>query len=201
MTNGAMEALSRHFMVQIANKIKESHVQQGQRSKEERAHASPSAKFQPLPGAKGQYMSLYDPNRMSKTQLGEIIWIPIEGFGRKLHMGAMDVKFTNPEEQKVWKSQPKGSEMLALLEPLRKLNSTNWDETFHALCGNLSSYHRYMWAAVFLRQATECTSPQCLDVVSPHLLNLDSALKQIIRQICPREAGSDLENFTSTSER
>ena len=65
----------------------------------------------------------------------------------------------------------------------------------------LASSHRYMWAAEYFRQSTECTSPASLNVISLHLLNLDEALKQLVPSICPKDAKSDLENLTLSHGR
>ena len=60
----SMDGVSRHYMVQIATEIKEKHVQQDQKAKDERVTANAPVEFK-LP--KGVYPSLFNPNRANKN--------------------------------------------------------------------------------------------------------------------------------------
>lgn len=195
-----MDDLSRKCMLQVAIQIKESHAKQHQKEKEKEQRATSNSPETPVVNH-GAFLTLYNPNRPNINKDGEAIWIDLGGCGRRFDLTAMDGNYKDPEERKIWKQQPKGQDMRILLEPLRHLNNTSWDTTLQLLCGRLSMYHRPMWVAYFLLQASECKSPGLLDFVSPHMLSLDTAFTEVMTEFCPREALKELENFKQIRER
>ena len=181
-------------MVKLASKIKESHNKQKEVEKERETQATGSEHI-PSNKSYGALLNLYDPNRADVTRDGEAIYIDLGKNGRMLDIAAMDNRYKDPEERHTWKTQPKGSEMKKLLEPLANLTSTNWDSTLQALCGKLSMHHRSMWASLFLIQASECKTPESLNAMCPHLLSLDTAINEVLTESCPKEAKSELEKI------
>ena len=151
-------------MLQLATQIKEHHAKQSQKEKEKEQRTAANTPGEPHLDH-GIFSTLYNPNRPGLNQEGEAIWIDLGAEGRKLDIKAMDDKYKDPEERKIWKTQPKGQDMRKLVEPLRYLNSTNWDATLQSMCGRLSMYHRPMWVAFFLLQASECKAPELLNTM------------------------------------
>ena len=101
-------------MLQLATQIKEHHVKQSQKEKEKEQRITANTPGEPHL-SHGIFSTLYNPNRPGLNQEGEAIWIDLGAEGRKLDIQAMDDKDKDPEERKIWKTQPKGQDMRALV--------------------------------------------------------------------------------------
>ena len=62
-------------------------------------------------------------------------------------------------------------------------------------------HHRSMWVAFYLLQASECLDPEQLEIVSPHLMSMDTAIFELLTDHCPKEAKSELDNFIKVRRR
>ena len=105
-----MNELSRKCMLQLATQIKEHHAKQSQKEKEKEQRTTVNTPGEPHIDH-GIFSTLYNPNRPGLNQEGEAIWIDLGAEGRKLDIKAMDDKYKDPEERKIWKTQPKGQDM------------------------------------------------------------------------------------------
>ena len=188
-------------MVELANEIKEKHMKQKQNEKERESTATGNNDVAEPIRNYGTLLTMYNPNKSGKKQAREAVYIELGKDGKMLDMNAMDEKYKDPEERHQWKTQPKGLEMKKLVDSLRLLTSTNWDSTVQALCGKLSMHHRSMWVAFYLLQASECLDPEQLEIVSPHLMSMDTVIFELLTDHCPKEAKSELDNFTQVRRR